>query len=100
MKLHPRIEVNEGKMDVGTKYRGKMKKVLVNYVKDMEESLKAADPSMVFLTHSGVDGEILETIRQYLASLNHFKEIHEAIAGGVISSHCGPGSLGVMFYQK
>lgn len=27
----------------------------------------------------------------------HFKEIIETRAGGVISSHCGPGTLGVLF---
>lgn len=100
LKLHPRIEVNGGKMDVGAKYRGKMKKVLVNYTKEMEESLKTADPSMVFITHSGVEREIVEEIRQYLESLNYFQEIHESVAGGVISSHCGPGTLGVLFYRR
>ena len=97
LKLHPRIEVNGGKMDVGTKYRGKMRKVLVNYVKDMEEELKTANPSRVFITHSGVDGEIVEEIRSYLESLDHFEEITESVAGGVISSHCGPGTLGVIY---
>lgn len=82
---------------MGTKYRGKMRKVLVNYVKDMEEELKTADPSRVFITHSGVDGEIVEEIRSYLESLDHFEEITESVAGGVISSHCGPGTLGVIY---
>lgn len=97
LKLHPRIEVNNGKMDVGTKYRGKMRKVLVNYVKEMEDELKKADPARVFITHSGVDAEIVDEIRIYLESLNHFEEITEAVAGGVISSHCGPGTLGVIY---
>lgn len=36
-------------------------------------------------------------VRDYIASLGIFKEIIETRAGGVISSHCGPGTLGVLF---
>jgi len=32
-----------------------------------------------------------------LENLHHFHEIHVTRAGGVISSHCGPGTLGVLF---
>ena len=42
LKLHPRIEVNNGKMNPGKKYRGRMKNVVLDYVKDMEEELKKA----------------------------------------------------------
>lgn len=36
-------------------------------------------------------------MKEYLKSLNRFDEIIETRAGGVISSHCGPGTLGVLF---
>ena len=39
-------------------------------------------------------------MRDYIASLGVFKEIIETRAGGVISSHCGPGTLGVLFIAK
>ena len=32
--------------------------------------------------------------------LGIFNEILETRAGGVISSHCGPGTLGVLFIEK
>ena len=43
--------------------------------------------------------EIVEEVRQFLKGLNHFEEIHETLAGSVISSHCGPNTLGVLFYD-
>ena len=52
LKLHPRIIVEEGKMKPGKKYRGNMNKVVMDYVKDMEESLKQAKRDRVFITHS------------------------------------------------
>ena len=97
LKLHPRIQVTDGAMQSGKKYRGSMDKVILSYVKDMEEELKAADRTRVFITHSGCDREIVEQVRQYLKSLDVFSEIWETRAGGVVSSHCGQGTLGVLF---
>lgn len=97
LKLHPRIQVTDGAMQSGKKYRGSMDKVILSYVRDMEEELKAADRDRVFITHSGCSREIVEQVRQYLESLGVFREIWETRAGGVVSSHCGPGTLGVLF---
>lgn len=97
LKLHPRIQVVDGAMQSAKKYRGSIDKVIMSYVKDMEEELKAADSTRVFITHSGCGSEIVEQVREYLGSLNVFSEIWETRAGGVVSSHCGPGTLGVLF---
>ena len=97
LKLHPRIAVADGKMAPGKKYRGKMSKVILEYVKDMEADMLRAKPDRVFLTHSGCDEALLSEIRSYLESLSRFNEILTCRAGAVISSHCGPGTLGVLF---
>ena len=100
LKLHPRIAVDGGKMDAGKKYRGKMSKVVLEYVKDMEEALLNARPERVFITHSGCEQETIDEVYSYLRQLNVFEEILIARAGSVISSHCGPGTLGVLFIAK
>ena len=97
LKLHPKIVVENGAMDASRKYRGKLASVILSYVKDMEEALKNARPDRVFITHSGCDAETVNAVRSYLESLGVFQEILETRAGGVISSHCGPGTLGVLF---
>lgn len=99
LKLHPEIVVEDGAMHPAKKYRGKMKNVVLSYAKDLEESLKRAKKDRVFITHSGCESEIVEAVREYLESLGVFDEIHETRAGGVISSHCGPGTLGVLFIE-
>lgn len=97
LKLHPRIAVSEGKMAPGKKYRGSMSKTVLAYAKDMEEEFKSAVPDRVFITHSGCPQEEIDAVKAYLEALGHFKEIHITRAGGVISCHCGPGTLGVLF---
>lgn len=97
LKLHPRIIVKDGAMLSDKKYRGKLGSVILNYAKDLDEDLKAAKPDRVFITHSGCDRETVEKVYDYLEGLGKFSEIIETRAGGVISSHCGPGTLGVLF---
>lgn len=99
IKLHPRIVVKTGKMSSDRKYRGRIQKVAVEYAKDLEPELLKAKKDRVFITHTCQDGETVETVRKYLESLNYFDEILETRAGGVISSHCGPGTLGVLFIE-
>lgn len=99
LKLHPKIVVKDGAMGADKKYRGKMQKVILDYVKDMEENLKKADPSRVFITHSGCEQEVIDSVYAYLKELDCFDEILVTRAGGVISSHCGPGTLGVLFIE-
>lgn len=99
LKLHPKIEVTDGAMHAGKKYRGKMDKVLMEYAVDMEEQLKNAKDDYVFITHSGCDAATVQKIYDYLDGLNYFKHICITRAGSVISSHCGYGTLGVLFIQ-
>ena len=97
LKLHPKIVVKDGAMGASKKYRGKMEHVVMDYVRDMETELQNACPQRVFITHSGCEKEIVDEVKNYLSSLHIFEEILETRAGGVISSHCGPGTLGVLF---
>ena len=100
LKLKPRIEVTGGKMEAGKKYRGNQDKVILKYVHDMEMQLRQADPHRIFITHSGCEEAVIRSVEEYLKDLHHFEEILITRAGGVISSHCGPGTLGVLFYEK
>ena len=97
LKLHPRIEVVDGNMRPGRKFRGKYKNVVLNYVKDMEESMMHVDPTRVFITFTGVDKEIEDSVREYVESLGKFNEICITNAGATVASHCGYGTLGVLF---
>lgn len=97
LKLHPKIVVANGSMSADKKYRGNIGKVIIDYVKDLESELTNADKDRVFITHSGCEQEIIDEVYTYLENLHHFDEILITRAGGVISSHCGPGTLGVLY---
>lgn len=82
------------------KYHGKIDRALKKYVQAMEPSLLKARPDRVFITHSGSSEETVNAIKRYLEELNYFKEILITRAGCVISSHCGPGTLGVLYVEQ
>ena len=100
LKLHPEIVVKDGKMGVGRKVRGKPSVAVMAYIDGLSAALANADPKRVFITHSGSSPELIDAVKEKLLAMNIFEEILVTQAGGVISSHCGPNALGVLFYEK
>ena len=100
LKLKPCIEVQSGKMGVAKKYRGTLAKAIENYVTDRLQNLDAIDTRRVFITDSGVDEEIVQTVERLLRDVGGFEEINHTLAGSTISGHCGPGCLGILYYNK
>lgn len=100
LKLKPCIEVHEGKMSVAKKYRGTLAKAIESYVTDRIKDHDDFDKKRVFITDSGVDTEIVETVEKLLREYGGFEEIHHTLAGSTISGHCGPGCLGILYYNR
>ena len=100
LKIKPSIEVNNGKMEVGKKYRGSFKSSLEKYVRDRLDNIDSIDSKRIFITHPAVDEELVTYIKELVASYNYFEEIHVTTAGCTISCHCGPSTLGVLYVKK
>ncbi len=100
LKLHPRISVVDGEMKAGKKYRGTIDRVTIKYATEMEQELLAAQPERILITHAPCNPETEKKVLEYLESLNHFKEVRSFAAGGVVTCHCGPGTLGVFYLAR
>lgn len=100
LQLRPEIEVADGGMKVGKKYRGKMERSITDYVKGRLEGRDDICMDRIFVTHSYVPDEIVEKIVALVKELHPFAEVLETKAGCTISSHCGPECLGVLFFKK
>lgn len=103
LKLKPSIKVHNdenGAMKVDKKYRGELSKVLVSYVKDQMALYPDIDTSRVFITHSGIEDRMVDTVREALLEHHEFGEILVSRASCTISCHCGPATLGVLFLTK
>lgn len=100
LRLRPCIEVRDGKMGVGKKYRGSFDKCVCEYITDKIGNRSDLELRRVFITHSGVSEETVQKAVETVQKLQPFEEICVTRAGCTVSSHCGPGTLGVLYIRK
>ena len=102
LKLKPCIDVENGKMGVTKKYRGKITDVLRTYVKERLENYDKIDHDKVFITHT-MDEEnmfIVDELVNYVKENYDFKNVYTSTAGCTVSVHCGPNTLGILYIEK
>ena len=98
LKLHPRIAVVDGKMGVAEKYRGAIDGVIVKYAQQMlDQNKDKIVGKRCFVTHTKYNPESVQAVCDVVKNSGIFEEIIENTAGCVITSHCGPGTLGILF---
>lgn len=101
LKLKPCINLEHGKMDVGKKYRGNFKTVILQYVRDRLEGRSDIDPRRIFITcTTGTPEEVIDAVEAEIKSIMQFDEIIRTKAGCTVSNHCGRVCLGILFFRK
>ncbi len=100
LKIHPLIEMDDGQLVSGKKYRGSMEKCIAGYIKDLSLRYPAYDKTRCFVTHSSADGALVEFAKKLVAETFAFDAIIETVAGSVITGHCGRNTLGVLFIAE
>ena len=97
LKIHPCIEVRDGLMTVGAKYRGPLPKIICQYVQDKLTGTKDIRMKNIFITHTNCDEKIVASVRKIVEENASFENIYITRAGATVNSHCGKGTLGVLF---
>lgn len=97
LKIHPKIVMKEGQLVQGGKYRGNMDKIIPRYIEELKEQYTSYDKSRCFVTHSSADRELVDLAIAKVKEIFDFDEVMETVAGSIITSHCGQGTLGVLF---
>ncbi|MBQ1546369.1 MAG: DegV family protein [Clostridia bacterium] len=103
LSIKPCIEVDNTKgasMTVGRKYRGKLDRVVPQYTREKLSQFSSFDNERAIIVSRDVSDEILNSVCEIVESLGVFKEIMTASAGCTITSHCGPGTIGITFLSK
>ncbi len=100
LRLKPCIEVVDGKMGVGKKYRGTYERCLKQYIADRLSDKDSISTKRVYITHTGIAQETVESIRKIVADTIPFAEIFDNRAGSTVTSHCGENTCGILFVRK
>ena len=99
LRIKPIIAVRDGKMHVAAKPLGKMQKALDMMIKQIEEDKDRLDLDHILVTHS-----LAFESRDYILPILKEKfpgvDIIDTVAGCVISSHCGKGTIGILYMVK
>jgi len=99
LKIRPVISVVDGGMIVAGKVRGSNKKSLDWMMDRFEEDVRQGlvKDDRVFLTHTGVHEDAVYMAGRVREIMPEMQEILETPAGSVIGSHCGPGTIGILY---
>lgn len=93
--LHPCIEIIDGKLIAGKKYRGHMKKIVPALIREYTEK-HALDKSHLYFIHSPYLEEDVKEIAESTARELGFKTTQWVKTGCVITCHGGPGAFGIV----
>jgi len=99
LKIKPIIRVVDGKMIVAKKPRGKYQialQVLLDYLRHDKDNI---DPDYIMITHSMAE-EDAKYLRQEINNIVQAENILETKASAIISSHCGPRTIGILYILK
>jgi DegV family protein with EDD domain len=99
LKIRPIIVMEEGKMTVGEKVRGKMEKALDLMIEDVLSRKGKIDSNRIFLPHSMAQSSV-DYVKAVLEKELDHPEFIVSGTGCVVSSHCGKGTLGVIYLEE
>ncbi len=99
LRIKPSIIVSDGKMVVGKKYMGATDKAIIKYVADTLKSYPHPDLKYVFVTHTSARPEVVAKVKEEVLAVYPDANIIETLAGATVTSHCGKGTLGVLYFN-
>ncbi len=101
LQIKPQIVLEDGEMQSKSKYRGKDEKVIETYVNDVLTLFPSPDLDRVFITTSSDDLPTeMRGAAEKILSKRGFKHIYYTVAGATIAAHCGPKTLGILFFNS
>lgn len=98
LRIKPMIVVREGKLSVGKKFIGSMKKAITGMVNMFLNDVEHLDPEFVFITHTMAFDKV-PFIQDMIKDV-HIDNLFDTVAGSVIGSHCGKGTIGILYILK
>ena len=99
LKLHPCIEIIDGKLMAQKKYRGNLNSIMPKLMEDFCEKYSLLKDEVYLITTPGLSKESMD-LAEETARKAGFKNIHWMKTGCVITCHGGPGAYGIVGLSK
>ncbi|NGZ75841.1 DegV family protein [Saccharibacillus alkalitolerans] len=95
LSIRPIIKVMDGKMSPAYKVRGKREKAIDKMLQNLLANRDRLDGPIV-VVHSAAEEDAV-SLRETIIRETGAEEVLLSTAGCVISTHCGPGTIGLMY---
>ncbi len=99
LEIHPIIRVADGAMYPAAKIRGNRHLVLLRLIKNTLDNLDSINRERIFISHCEC-GDEADRVRSQFEELKKFDRILMTNLSCVITSHCGPKTIGIVYMEN
>ena len=100
LNLHPGLRIKNDKTGLGGVWFGSRTRAYKRYISKAFPVDVIPDPEVVFVTFVDVPLDTLKWIKEEISKHAYFEKIVFKQASAAISSNCGPGSFGILYFVK
>jgi DegV family protein with EDD domain len=100
LSLHPSLKFKEDKSGIESVWAGSTRRAYRKYIRRAFPVDIIPDSDVVIITYADVPIDTLQWIKDEISKIAYFEHVVFKQASAAISSNCGPGSFGIMYFVK
>jgi len=100
LSLHPAIKIRGDKAGLGGIWAGRTQRAYRKYISKALPVDSIPDSEVVFVTYADLPSDTLAWIEEEIKKTAFFEHVVFQQASAAITSNCGPGSFGILYFLK
>ncbi|MCR5733274.1 MAG: DegV family EDD domain-containing protein [Lachnospiraceae bacterium] len=98
--LHPALSFRNDRAGLGGVWLGRTKRAYRRYISRALPPDTIPDSDICFVTYVDIPGDTLDWIESEIKKTAYFEHVIFKQASAAISSNCGPGTFGILYFLK
>ncbi|MCR4654799.1 MAG: DegV family EDD domain-containing protein, partial [Lachnospiraceae bacterium] len=100
LNLHPALRIRNDRAGIGGIWLGRTKRAYRKYISSAIPVDTIPDSDVVFVTYVDIPEDTLRWIEEEIRKVAYFENVVFQQASAAISSNCGPGTFGILYFLK
>ncbi len=100
LNIHPSISIKMDRTGIGGAWIGRTKRAYKKYINAALPPDTIPDSDVVFITYVDISPDVLAWIEEEIKKAAYFEHVVFQQASAAISSNCGPGTFGILYFLK
>ncbi|MCR5417522.1 MAG: DegV family EDD domain-containing protein [Lachnospiraceae bacterium] len=100
LNMHPSLLYKDDRSHISGIWVGDKKRAYAKYIRKAFPVDIIPDPDIVFITYADISADTLMWIREEISKIAYFEHVVFQQASAAISSNCGPGTFGILYFVK